>query len=83
MKYIKTISLVILGCVALYFVIDRALPYIIDFSNEQYGDYYWSDRWWLLGHLLGGIAALLLGPFQLSNSFRKKYIQIHRNLGKV
>ena len=83
MKYIKTISLIAIGVIALYFIIDRALPYLTNFSFEQFNNYYWPNRWWLVGHLLGGMTALLIGPFQFSKTFRNKYLQIHRNLGKI
>jgi uncharacterized membrane protein len=82
MKLFKTIILVIIGLVALYFVIDRALPYA-NFNIEQYEDYYWPNRWWLVGHLLGGVTAILIGPFQFSSKFRNRYLKLHRNLGKV
>jgi len=83
MKHIKTISLIAIGFIALYFVLDRALPYLTNFSFEQFSNYYWPNRWWLVGHLLGGMAALLIGPFQFSKTFRNKYLQTHRNLGKI
>jgi uncharacterized membrane protein len=82
-KAIKAAFLGLLTLVALYFVINRAFPYFFNFNFEQYQDYYWSNKWWLVGHLLGGGLALILGPFQFSNSFRNRYIKVHRNLGKA
>jgi len=82
MKYFKTIILVCIGIIALYFVIDRVIPYS-NFSIEQYGNYYWPNKWWLVGHLLGGMTALLIGPFQFSKNFRNKYLKTHRNMGKI
>jgi len=83
MKHVKTILIIIIGLIALYFVVDRALPYFFNFSFEQFQDYYWPNRWWLIGHLLGGITALIIGPFQFSTSFRNRYLKIHRTLGKI
>lgn len=83
MKHLKTILIIIIGLIALYFVVDRALPYFYNFSFEQFQDYYWPNRWWLIGHLLGGITALIIGPFQFSTSFRNRYLKIHRTLGKI
>lgn len=82
MKYLKTILLIIISIIALYYVIDRAFPYA-NFNIEQFGDYYWPNRWWLVGHLLGGMTALLIGPLQFSTTFRNRYLKTHRNLGKV
>ena len=83
MKYLKTISLIAIGFFALYFVIDRALPYFTKFGFEQFSDYYWPNKWWLVGHLMGGMTAILIGPFQLSKTFRNRYLKTHRLMGKV
>ncbi|MFK7831947.1 MAG: DUF2306 domain-containing protein [Winogradskyella sp.] len=82
-RAIKATFLGIIFLVATCFVTDEAFPYFLNFNIEQYRDYYWSSRWWLIGHLLGGGIALLLGPFQFSTTFRNRYISLHRNLGKV
>ena len=83
MKNLKIIFIVIIGLFALYFVIDRALPYIYNYSHDQFGDYYWPNRWWLVGHLSGGMLAILLGPFQFISKFRNRYLKTHRLLGKI
>ena len=83
MKSIKTLTIILLVLVAIYFVIDRALPYMLNFNIEQYHDYYWPNKWWLVGHLFGGSLALIIGPFQFSTPFRNKFLKLHRNLGKV
>jgi len=81
MKHSKTIALVMIGLIALYFVIDRVFPYT-NFNIEQYRDY-WPEKWWLVGHLLGGMTAILIGPFQFSKQFRNRYLKVHRTMGKI
>lgn len=81
MKHSKTIILAIIGLIALYYVVQRVFPYT-SFNIEQYRDY-WPEKWWLVGHLIGGMTALLIGPFQFSTSFRNRYLNIHRTLGKI
>jgi len=83
MKHTKTIALIIIGLIALYYVIDRATPYLYNFGHEQFSDYYWPNRWWLIGHLSGGMTAILIGPFQFSKAFRNRYLKTHRLLGKI
>ncbi len=83
MKYIRTIFLCILGVIAIYYITDRAIPYFTEFGPEQFGNYYWPNKWWLIGHLLGGMTALFIGPFQFSKTFRNKYLKTHRRIGKV
>lgn len=83
MKYLKPIFLVIITLTAIYFVVDRALPYLYNFNFEQFGDYYWPNKWWLVGHLLGGMTALVIGPLQFSKTFRNRYLKTHRTMGKL
>jgi len=83
MKYLKAILLAIISLSALYFVVDRALPYLTKFGFEQFSDYYWPNRWWLVGHLLGGMTSILIGPFQFISKFRNRYLKTHRLLGKI
>jgi hypothetical protein len=45
--------------------------------------YFWPARWWLVGHLGGGSLALLLGPFQFSGWLRRRYVRVHRWMGRL
>ncbi len=38
---------------------------------------------WLLTHITGGIAALLLGAFQFPSAFRDRHLSLHRWLGRI
>jgi len=77
---------VLLG--VLIFLLLFALKFIIGelkyFSfNEELLGRYWSIKWILMGHLAGGILALIIGPFQFWKGFREKYMKLHRNLGRI
>lgn len=37
----------------------------------------------ILGHIAGGMVALVTGPLQISQEFRRRYLRAHRVLGKV
>ena len=63
------------------FIIRDALPYF-GFEEEVLGRF-WNIKWWLIGHVSGGILALLIGPFQFWNAFRTKYLKTHRWLGRI
>ena len=63
------------------FVINDALPYY-GFDKETFGRY-WNFRWPLIGHISGGLLALVIGPFQFSKTFRNKYMTAHRWLGRI
>lgn len=63
------------------FVINDALPYF-GFNKETFGSY-WNYKWPLIGHISGGLLALIIGPFQFSKTFRNKFMTTHRWLGRI
>ena len=63
------------------YIVKDALQYF-GFTEEIYGRF-WNQKWALIGHVTGGLLALLIGPFQFWKAFRMKYMTTHRNMGKV
>ncbi len=63
------------------FIINDALPYF-GLEKETFG-HYWIVKWPLVGHICGGVLALLIGPFQFSKAFRNRFITTHRWLGRI
>lgn len=74
-----TTGLLILSC-SFYFIIHAS--HFFRLTKEDLGKYF-SIRWVLLGHIFFGAIALLTGPFQLWESFRKRSWLLHRRLGKL
>lgn len=63
------------------FLFTVAFKYFI-FTEEVY-DRFWAIKWWVLGHVITGSLALIIGPFQFWKSFRNRNIKAHRILGKI
>ncbi|MEN2281123.1 DUF2306 domain-containing protein [Algoriphagus sp. SE2] len=75
------IAIAILTLLAGKFILHDALPYY-SFDPEVFGR--WKDfQFSLIGHISGGLIALLIGPIQFWESFRKSNYKIHRILGKI
>lgn len=76
-----TAALAFILAIALYYVSRNALKY---FSLDQtiYQES-WSHASWLVVHIAGGILALLLGPFQFLSGLRRRYIGLHRWIGRI
>ncbi len=54
------------------------------FSNDPTAlSGFWEIRYWLYLHIVGGILALLIGPFQLWSAFRNRFRKLHKKLGYV
>lgn len=70
---------------ACYYTYTNALRYF-DFSNPVYTPGPTGSKPFapfLATHVAGGVIALLIGPLQFFSLLRKKYVQLHRNIGKV
>lgn len=64
------------------FVLWHDERFIIIHSDEKWA-YYFPVRWLVLPHVLGGLIALLIGPFQFSSRFRQHHLSVHRIMGRV
>jgi uncharacterized membrane protein len=53
-----------------------------DFSEGTYG-YLWPMRYWAAGHIVGGTLALTIGLAQMLPAIRRRYLAVHRWLGRV
>ena len=62
--------------IAARFVIVNALPYY-GLTEETMGRW-WNYKWSLIGHISGGIIALIIGPLQFWKAFRNRYLAFHR-----
>lgn len=67
-----------------YFVITSAFPYL-SYQQAQFaaGGFWPRYAPYLLVHIIAGMTALLLGPFQFVPSIRKNYKKTHRFMGKT
>lgn len=63
------------------FIVKDALPYF-GLDKETFGGY-WDFKWPLIGHISGGLIALAIGPFQFSKTFRNKFMNAHRWMGRI
>jgi hypothetical protein len=79
--YVRLGILLFLILFAGKFVIHDAIPYF-GFNKEIFGRY-WNYKWPLIGHISGGLLALVIGPFQFWKAFRNKNIFIHRWMGRT
>jgi len=65
-----------------YYIVTRAFPMLI-ISEDNYGRYFYHRAAWLFPHVILGILASIIGPFQFVKSLRNKYMPAHRLMGKV
>lgn len=78
----KAFALVAVLAVAVYFVAKYVFHYYLHYDQATFTDY-WPKRGWLLLHISAGMVALLTGPLQFSARLRKRYLKLHRIIGRV
>lgn len=61
----------------------RDVPHYFVFTEKSYGAYFWARNTGLFTHVLFGMTAFLLGPFQFISGIRKNYVKTHRTMGKI
>lgn len=76
------IFLTVVFLIAVYFVVKHTLRYF-NLTEESYGPYFWPRVNWVFPHVICGVVALLVGPFQFSKKLRAKRLSLHRKLGYV
>ena len=81
-QYLLITLSVLTGLLICYYVITRAFPMLIP-SEENYGTYFYPRAIWLFPHIVLGIIATVIGPFQFIPNIRNKYLKTHRQLGRV
>lgn len=81
-KIVSVISLSFLIIITGYFIIDRFTRYA-GFNEALYTPYFWPRKYWVFAHLVAGSTALISGPLQFIGRFRKKYMELHRRIGKI
>lgn len=69
-----------------YFVVtsgllDNAIPYLA--GAEAFTKRHGAHGAWLLLHIVGGTAAVLIGPLQFSATLRRRNIAVHRWSGRL
>jgi len=81
-KYSIIAISILTGLLICYYAITRAFPFLI-ISEETYGGYFLPRAVWVFPHVILGILATLIGPFQFIPQLRNKFITVHRRLGRV
>lgn len=76
-------TLLLLGfALSVYFVWDKTPRYFV-FTEQSYSPYFWSRHNWVFIHVVFGILALLIGPFQFVPAIRNRYLNVHRWMGRT
>lgn len=76
----KYVIFIALGLMFL-FVLWHNERFVFDHSSDDWA-YFFPVRWFIVPHALAGLAALLIGPFQLSTRFRQRHLRVHRIMGR-
>src|SRR5688572_18865586 len=74
--------ILVLAWLTLTFVARDPLHYLIEQTPRSFGRF-WPNRPWLLLHIMGGLVAILIGPFQFASRIRQRVPVVHRWSGRL
>lgn len=77
------IGWVIIFAVSIYFINTNAVRYFDINDKTIYTPKFKPFTPFIIIHVLGGMIALLIGPFQFFPAIRKNYSRLHRIIGKI
>jgi uncharacterized membrane protein len=77
---LSSVGWFLLLLVSLYYIYHTCRRYFI-FTEASYRTHFWTREEWVFIHVVSGIVATLIVPFQLIRAFRKKYTRLHRGMG--
>lgn len=80
--WLMSLSALLIGLYPfIYFFIDRKFGLLASKADWLLADFFWNMGFYT--HIVLGGISLLIGWIQFSKTFRKKYPQVHRQVGKI
>lgn len=80
---IKNLWLFLISIVAVFFIAKYAIRYYYLRDVPGQTGLTWFRHLVLVTHISGGIVALLVGPWQFSGALRRRYLRVHRLMGRI
>jgi uncharacterized membrane protein len=81
-KRLFTAGWILLLLVSLFYILHNCSRFFI-FTEASYHSHFWPRANWIFIHVVFGIVATLVIPFQLIPALRKNYMRLHRKLGYI
>ena len=73
----------VLILLSIYFFLDNVAAYFYGYRSRLFGNSLFNNQIWVVAHMAGGTLTLALGPLQFAAILRRKYLSLHRSLGKL
>ena len=74
---------IVILSLSVYFLFDNVIAYFYGYRSPIFGNTFFRNQFWVVIHMSGGALALLLGPVQFWTFIRRRWINLHRILGKL
>ncbi len=80
---VKDLWLALISVFAVFFIAKYAIRYYYLRDSPVQMGLTWARHLVLVTHISGGIVALLVGPWQFSGALRRRYLRVHRLMGRI
>ena len=68
---------------SVYYIYANCLRYFVFTPKSYHFDFFWSRKYWVFTHVLSGMIATIVSPFQYWPVIRKRYFALHKLFGKT
>lgn len=75
--------MLLLATVMFLYAADTYLRFDLDAVPDIVRESFKARPWGIYSHVIGGMTAIIIGPFQFLPIIRNKYLKIHRWLGRI
>ena len=82
----KSLRVLLWACVIFfssYYIYENCLRYFVFTPKNYHFDFFWTRKYWVFIHVIFGMLATIVSPFQFITYIRKRHLQIHKLLGRT
>ncbi|MEP6847065.1 MAG: DUF2306 domain-containing protein [Panacibacter sp.] len=82
-KYVYALLWACVIFFSLYYIYANCLRYFVFTPKNYHFDFFWSRKYWVFIHVVSGMLATLVSPFQFIPYIRSNYSHVHRITGRT
>jgi len=68
---------------SIYYICTNCLRYFIFTPKNYHFGFFWNRKYWLFTHVVSGMTATIMSPFQFISYLRTHYLKLHKVIGRI
>ncbi|QEC66281.1 DUF2306 domain-containing protein [Panacibacter ginsenosidivorans] len=82
----KSLRILLWSCIIFfsgYYIYENCLRYFVFTPKNYHFDFFWTRKYWVFIHIIFGMLATIVSPFQFITFIRKRHLRLHKLLGRI